>query len=430
LLLRYFHIPAHLSKPEKRTFSIHLAYSLIEGFIAGIVVLNEFVFVKSFKGSGYNLSILFQFSILALLFSIFFNEFLKRYQNKKKLLRLTALITRLPLLFLIFFPADIEIIRSHLAYHYIFLGIFLFYYMSLPVVYPLINLFLKSNYSHKNFGRLYSFTTMSKLILMLITTFFFGLVLDRDYSAFRYIYPLMGLLGMISLFLFSYIKPEVDLFQKKEGNLYKVVMNSMHNSWHILKTNKRFRDFEIGFMFYGIAFMSSSVVITLFYDKELHLNYSSAAFYKNFYNIIAIIMLPYYGRLIGKIDLRKFSIITYFFMGLMILFVALTQFFPLMVEFAGIKFYFLFFTAYVFYGQFAASMPLLWDIGSAYFCKKEEANDYQAIHLTLTGARGVFAPLVGITLYNAAGFFWTFVLSLVSLLISIAVMVFSLKKMK
>jgi MFS family permease len=427
---RYFHIPRNLSTTEKRTFSIHLAYSLIEGFIAGIVVLNEFVFVKSFKGSAYNLSVLFQFSILALLFSIFFNEFLKRYRNKKKLLRYTALITRAPLLILLFFPSNIEIIQSRLIYHYIFLGIFLFYYMSLPVVYPLINLFLKSNYSHKNFGRLYSFTTMSKIILMLITTFSFGLLLDKDYSAFRYIYPVMGLLGIISIILFSFIKPESDIFQIKEGNLLKVVINSFRNSWYILKTNKPFRDFEIGFMFYGIAFMSSSVVITIFYDKALHLNYTSAAFYKNFYNIIAIIMLPYYGRLIGKIDLRKFSIFTYLFMGLMIFFVALTEFFPIMIEFAGIKFYFMFFTAYVFYGQFAASMPLLWDIGSAYFCKKEEAHDYQAIHLTLTGARGVFAPLVGITLYQAAGFFWTFMLSLASIIIAIGVMLFSLKKVQ
>ena len=46
------------------------------------------------------------------------------------------------------------------------------------------------------------------------------------------------------------------------------------------------------------------------------------------------------------------------------------------------------------------SMPILWGIGSSYFCEPNEAADFQSVHLFLTGVRAVFAPIIGIKLYE------------------------------
>lgn len=70
-----------LSVKEKRTFNLHLAYSLIEGVIEGVLALNEFVLVKSLHGTNYQIGFLFQFSVIVLIFAIVFNEFLKRVAN-------------------------------------------------------------------------------------------------------------------------------------------------------------------------------------------------------------------------------------------------------------------------------------------------------------------------------------------------------------
>ena len=32
---------------ERKTFVLHMSYSFLEGIIAGLIILNEFVFVKS-----------------------------------------------------------------------------------------------------------------------------------------------------------------------------------------------------------------------------------------------------------------------------------------------------------------------------------------------------------------------------------------------
>ncbi|MFC2114705.1 MFS transporter [Bacteroidota bacterium] len=425
-MIYQFEIFRNLTFSEKNTFRLHVIYSLIEGIILGVLALNEFIFVRSMKGSENLLSILFSFSTIVLLFSIFFNEFLKRYQNKRKLLNIVGIATRLPLLILIFFPGNIQELTSTMSYHYIFLGIFLVYFSAQPIILPIINLFLKQNYNHDNFGKLYSYSTMLNKIVMLVTTFLVGLLLDADNFAFRYIYPIIGGLGILSVYLLSLIRiSEQKTLVRKP--LFQSAQDSLSEFVSILKQNKEFRDFEIGFMFYGFAFMTTAVMITLFYDRVLNLNYSSFAFYKNFYNIVAILFLPVFGRLIGILPPRKFAAMTFTFMFFMVLFTALTEYIPVMNVFLGIKIYYVLIVASLSYGLFAGAMPLLWSIGSAYFCKSEDAATYQAIHLSLTGVRGCFAPFIGILIYKHSSFSVTFLLALLSLLIAIFYMVYSAK---
>ncbi len=98
----------HLENREKRTFRLHLIYMIIEGFVLGVLALNEFVFIKSLVGSNYQLAFLFQFSMLVFLFLVLANEFLKRVTNRKRLLRVVAIGSRLPLLLILVFPRDLD----------------------------------------------------------------------------------------------------------------------------------------------------------------------------------------------------------------------------------------------------------------------------------------------------------------------------------
>ena len=132
-----------LNDKEKNTFRLHAIYASIEGIILGVLALNEFVFLKSLQGTNYQLGVLFQFSMLVFLFLFFVNEFIKRTSNRKKLLRIAAILTRLPLIALFFFPRTAEAMDAASIYHYVFLGIFLIYYCGNIVIYPNINYLLK-----------------------------------------------------------------------------------------------------------------------------------------------------------------------------------------------------------------------------------------------------------------------------------------------
>jgi Na+/melibiose symporter-like transporter len=412
---------------ERKTFNLHLAYSIIEGVILGVLALNEFVFIKSLHGSNYQLGVLFQLSMVVFIFLIFINEFIKRAKDKKKLLRRVGLATRGPLVLLVFFPASAEAMEGSPVYHYIFLALFLVYYFGNVVIYPLINLFLKKQYAHENFGKLYGYASSANKIVMLVATFLYGILLDLDNFAFRYVFILVAILGIASLHLLSMID-YADQLQEKKDRFLESVRRSYRTMTTILRGNKPYLHFEAGFMFYGFSFMITVTVITIFFERALHLNYSSVAFYKNAYNILAIILLPYTGKLLGKIDPRNFAIITFGSLTLFITFIMLTEIFPYHTTFRGIEIYPMLIIAYLFYGIFAATMALLWFIGSAYFCKPEEAGDYQSVHLSLTASRAMFAPLFGVFFYELFGFTGTFLLAIGSLLFGIGLMAWSYRR--
>ena len=419
-----------LTKEEKHTFNFHLIYSIIEGIILGVLALNEFVFVKSLKGSDFQLSVLIQISALVLVFTIFLNQYLKRVRNKKKLLRWVAISTRLPLVLLILFPHTEAETIANSYFHYIFILIFLIYFFAQPIIYPTINLFLKNIYSHDNFGKLYSISTSINKIIMMVVTFLYGLLLDYDHYAFIYVFPVIGMLGIVSVFLLSMIKYQEPETFEVQLNILNSVRKSFSDMKQIIRSNIPYRHFELGFMYYGFAFMGTVSIITIFYETELHLNYSSVAFYRNSYNILAILMLPFFGRLIGKIDPRRFGVITFSSMLLYLLCVLLTYSFPVHFEWLGLKLYFFLLLFVLFHGVFAATMSLLWNIGSAYFCEKEDAANYHAIHLTLTGYRSLLAPFLGIVFYHWLGFIGAFLIGIGLLSIAIGIMLWSQNKYK
>ncbi len=373
---------------------------------------------------------MFQFSTVVFVFLLFTNEFIRRIRNRKKLLIVTGLLTRLPLFLLIFFPRSAAGFEADSIYHYLFLFIFLLYYLGNPIIYPNINYLLKANYRLQNFGHLYGISTSLNKVVMLVITLLYGLWLDVDNYIFVYVFPLMAILGVISVYLLTRINfpEEKDVTIRK--SVFQSVFQSGKNMYCILKDNIPYRHFEVGFMLYGFAFMFTMPILFIYFYDELNLNYSSVAFYRNAYNIIAIILLPYFGKLMGKTDPRLFGVLTYSSLGLYILFLGLTSFFPYYTDFLNIRLYYSLIGYVLFHGVFAASMVLLWNIGSSYFCAPEEAGTYQSLHLSLVGIRALIAPLFGIFFYELFGFSATFSLSILFVMFSVFIMLWSYRREK
>ncbi|MEI6750695.1 MAG: MFS transporter, partial [Bacteroidota bacterium] len=256
----------------------------------------------------------------------------------------------------------------------------------------------------------------------------YGLLLDADNFAFRWVFPVIAVMGFVSLVLLSRIHYEEKESFVPVKKFFASILESGTNMYKTWSGNKAFKHFEVGFLFYGFAFMSTITVITLFFERSLHLNYSGVAFYKNAYNVLALLWIPFFGRLLGRIDPRKFAAITFATILLYLLSLALTSWFPDYVEVLGIKIYYFLLLYILGQSLFAATMSLLWSIGSAYFCKPDEAADYQSVHLFLTGTRAVFAPILGVLFYEMYGFEFTFMVGATFALIAVLVMIWSYRR--
>lgn len=416
-----------LNSEEVRTFRYHLFYSSIDGIAYGALVLNQFIFIKSLKGSNVQLAFLFQFSMVVFLFAMVANEVMRRYTNRKQFLRITGILTRLPLVSFAFFPNVTGDDGLEPIYHLIFLGVFLLFHSSKIAVVPSINQYLRGNYRSELFGKLFGYSTTLNKTCVVLSTFAAGLLLDFNPNSYKIFYPIVGVLGVISVFQLT----KINFVQKAEiitTPIRYAVQNSFKRIIEILKNNRPFRHLELGFILYGFAWMSTHAVVTIFYKEALDLSYSSVAFYNNAFNLVAILLLPLFGKLIGSKDPRRFGILTFGALMLFIAFTALTEYYPVYFEFLGLKLYYTLLIAVFFNGVFMGSMPILWGIGSSYFCKTHEAADYQSVHLFLTGLRALFAPIIGIKLYEWYGFSFTYVVGIILLVMAIVLMVYSEKR--
>ncbi|MCG8579170.1 MAG: MFS transporter [Bacteroidales bacterium] len=418
-----------LTGNEARTLRLHLFYSSIDGIASGALILNEFIFIKSLKGSNVQLAFLFQFSMVVFLFAMLANEVMRRFSNRKRFLRITGIITRLPLVGFALFPNVTGDNGLEPVYHLIFLTVFLLFHTSKIAVVPSINQYLKGNYRHELFGKLFGYATTINKVCVLLSTFLVGELLHFNPNSYKVFYPVVGVLGVISVYQLT----KIDFIQKAETitkPIWHAIGDSFKRILEILKNNKAFRHLEIGFMLYGFAWMSTHAVVTIFYKEALDVNYPTVAFYNILFNLVAIVLLPLFGKLIGSRDPRRFGILTFGSLMLFILFTALTEYFPYYFEVWNYKIYYLFLVALFFNGVFMGSMPILWGIGSSYFCKSHEAADYQSVHLFLTGFRALFAPIIGIKLYEWYGFSFTYAVGIILLAVAIILMIYSEKKIK
>ncbi len=415
-----------LETKEKKVFNLHLIFSLLEGTVVGVTLMNEFVFLRSLQGTEFLTGVLFFVTMGVFMSLILLNELIRRSHNKKKLIRITALVTRLPLLLFLFFPAQITP-ENDSYLHFAFILIFFFYFMGTTLTLPTINLLLRDNYRNKIFGKLYGYSATAQKIMTLLGTFIFGQLLYHDYFIFRYVYPTIGMLSIIGLFSLSTIpfSNQKEIPKTKLGTSLK---NSIKRMYGILKNNKAFLHFEMAFFSYGIAFMITSTVITFFLESFLQLSYSSISTYKSGAGIVTVIALPILGILSDKIDPRKFGIITFSAMLLYVLFIMITEYIDVNIIVGNVEIYYTLVLAFLSYGIFSAAGTLSWNIGSSFFSKDaKDSADYQSVHISLTGIRSMIAP-IGVIIYKLLDYKYTFGLSILFVILAIAILKYSISK--
>ncbi|HPG73751.1 MAG TPA: MFS transporter [Bacteroidales bacterium] len=420
------HIFKKLYPNEARTFVLHLFYSVFEGSLFGAFLMNEFVFLKSLQGSSYMLGVLFVFSMAVFSLLIFGNELLRRNSDKRKLLRVTALVTRLPLLAFLFFPADISVYTSGTHWHFAFMGIFLIFYLGTPVTYPTMNLLLRHNYRSEIFGKLFGYANTVSKLFAFVATFVFGWMLEHNYSVFRYVYPACGIMGLLSLWSLSSVPYVVDKPLRLAKGFLKSIKQSMHDMKNILVRDKDFFQFELSFMIYGIGFMLTVAAVTLYLESELALSYFSYAAYRNYAAVLTIVTMPLFSRVIDKTDPRRFARMAYILMLFYILLILITEWIPWHVNSGIYQIFPTLLLAFTFMGVFNGSMGILWYIGSSYYCNdKSLSGDYQSVHLSFVGIRALIAPLLGVYFYESFGYVFTFAFAIFILLIAISITVYS-----
>ena len=417
--------PAILSL-EKRTFTLHLISQFFHGIAFGTLLLQDIILKKSLFASDFEITLLIFLTSSAFLFSIYGVEMINRSNNPAMTIIIMAAASKV---FLLFIPLFED------AGFFIFCIAVMSYIDSM--IRPTWNAVYKHNYTEEKRSKLYSYASSLFTIVLLVIITLFGQLLDVDYKVYKIFYPLAGVTDFVSLYILAklvstsngdYLK-KVKIFGA--GISFKLIKDVLilpvRNLMRIFKVNKPFFRFERNFFFYGMAIMIASPAIPIYLVRELNFDYSPISIAKGLaFHVAMIIFTPLMGRMHGSGKPAKFC--GYVFSSLVLFPVLL-----ILIKYLDNGFLFLsndmmLFSTFFVFGISMSGVILSWNLSSIYYAPAAEVSNYQAVHITLTGIRGIFSPFIGFALMELFSIRVTFIVSALLFLFAGIMMFFENRK--
>ncbi|MDQ3021017.1 MAG: MFS transporter [Bacteroidota bacterium] len=394
---------------EKKTFHLHLISQVFNGLSFGILMLQDVILKKSLLASDFQITILIFLTSSAFLFSIYGTEIINRSNNQSRTIITMAVLSRLFLLIIPFFDTPNFFIFCIAAMSY-----------TDSLIKPSWNTVFKHNYTDTKRSVLYSYASSLYTVIVLIVTTLLGYLLDLNYELYKVFYPMAGIFDILAYINLAKMirmgKLNVEQSKNKftgiisKRLLKDILILPVRNLIKIFQDNKPFFRFEIYFFLYGMAFMIASPAVPIFLVETLQLDYAPISIAKGlvFYTA-TILFTPVMGRIHGVGNPTKFC-------GYLFLSLVFYPLFMLSIKYFGIDNHFispetLLYITYFFLGISMSGVIMSWNLSSIYYAPHSQVANYQAIHITLTGVRGLFAPFIGYLLLKLISIEATFIVS-------------------
>lgn len=400
---------------EKKTFSLHLISQFLNGISFGILLLQDIILKKSLEGTDFEVTILMFLLSSAFLFSIYGAEIINRSNNPARTIIIMGVLSKSFLLAIPLFENAGFFIFCLAAMSYID-----------SMIKPVWNTVYKHNYTEHSRSKLYSYASSFHIAALLLFSTIIGFMLDVNYEVYKILYPIAGIVDIIAFInlakLVNMTKSEHSAgILKFSGGfsltlLKDILILPVRNMLKIFKENKDFLRFEVYFFFYGIALMMTGPAVPVFLVDYLHLEYSPISIAKGLlFHTAMIIFTPVMGSVHGSGSPMKFC-------GWLFLLLASYPLLLMVTPHLGISFDVMLYITYFIYGIAMSGITIAWNLSSIYYAPPAQVSNYQAVHITLTGVRGIFSPFLGYILLKVFSIEAAFLVSAFFFLVSGALM--------
>ncbi|GIW70524.1 MAG: hypothetical protein KatS3mg102_0066 [Planctomycetota bacterium] len=362
------------------TFRRHLLAGACEGVLfSQLIGLGGVVLVKGLGGSDAQVTLLAIVFPMALLLAPVWGGILVG-RSKRPFFLGAGLLGRAPLVLMLWVsePGPFVALLALAAASY-------------SVVLPAQNTIFQANYPAAIRGRIFGIVAAVTTLAGMASAVLAGLWLEADEGAYRYCYPAAGLLGLMSCWLLARIK--IRGARRRWGRrqpapglaaVLREVAAGLEESVRLLRGEHAFRQFELGFLLYGLGFMMLQPILPVFLVRGLGASYLEAALAKQgVFGLANMVCLPLWGRLVDRIGPIRMAARAF---GLLALF-------PLAL--AGSWAMGPAYLAFAVMGAAMAGVNILWNLASIHFARERDAAPFQALHVALVGARGAVGPLLG-----------------------------------
>lgn len=353
---------------DRKTFQHHLAYMALKAPLMGLTnQMATFIAVKSL-GASEEMAILISFAMpIGNLLAFFWSRPIARSR-------------RIPFAF---WP---DVIGALLLLPLAFLNDprwFILLVSLVIILRTMTNLALsgiiRDNYPAGTRATYFGRVQAANLGSMAVAGFAAGWALEVNTQAYRWLFPLVAVLALLGCWNLSRI-PESDPAERKFAR-----EPSIWDFFRILARDGDFLRYQISFFIFGFASLMQLALLPLYLAQDLKVNYQQgAAALIVITSALPVVMSPIWGWILDRYNmllLRGFFNIAWALCPFLIFFTD---------SITGVM------IGQVIAGLVQGGSSLVWQLGVNIFARQEEVPIYMGIHQTLTGIRGVLAPITGL----------------------------------
>ena len=249
-------------------------------------------------------------------------------------------------------------------------------------------------------GRVYGMWTAITLLMMVASSKLGGFLLDRDPRWLRVLFPVCALLSMAGLFRLGRIRwrgwKRRHAKRERGAGAWAAFVNAWKDAFRILRDDRSFRTYEIGFMLYGFGFLMFVPQAVVYAEQDLGLSYGAWTWARGVAFPVGIgLAAALAGRLSDRFGVVRTTAAAFALLAGVFLSMPHVE-----TEAAVIVVWGLF-------GIVMAAVDVGWSLGPLHFAPKDRASAYVAVHFGLVGVRSAVAPALGYLLKTGISFTFT-----------------------
>lgn len=225
-----------------------------------------------------------------------------------------------------------------------------------------------------------------------------GVAIARlDENAYRVMFTVCVLIATVGVWMYSHIRwrgAAAHLRQERQPapddtHRHAASPSSMLK---VLKDDQRYRKYQIAQFILGVANLSAIPIFIIALSDTFSMGYTQSLVLTQVLPVLLpVASIPLWARLLDRVHVARFRMYhSWFFVAaLMLTGIGMTtEALPLI------------YAARIILGIAFGGGMLAWTLGHHDFASRQAAPLYMGIHAALTGVRGVFAPFVGVLLYQ------------------------------
>ena len=363
--------------------SLAIVSALLEGGVLGVIVKNGF--------TGSVDSNLLNFSVALVTGAPYFSNLLSVFwvrlsKGKSK----ARLVSNLSVVFCLcaFLMGFVEFTESGLV---LFITLLIVARICWSGVLTIRSNIWRANYPRFIRGKVTAKLATLASLIMSISAISVGWLLDWNFAFFQIIFVSFSVLSVFGAYRYRVlaVRHQQKEISKENNSKEKTTLKSVFS---LLKTNKPFAKYMLSMFILGsgnLMFMAPMIVYLNEHTELLKLDQILIS------TAIPLAFIPlavnWWAKLLDGNHVFHFRSIhswAFVFALFVFLIAQLTLLTPL------------YYIASIIYGIAIAGGVIGWNLGHNDFVGKGSPMDYMAIHVTLTGVRGLLMPIVGISLYQ------------------------------